>query len=160
MNGSGRLSSNTEEGNGAKACRGTALGSEEAWRDWAGRDDGSSGHWRCCGCRPGVVAQAAVRFGADFGPTAEPSPWLATVPIVAASLLPVAPCGLPLALGCRRLYRLGYRRGAWVAGIVLGAVTVAASVVAGLLGPVAIAFFAVVLSVPVWVAWYWLVRRG
>ena len=108
----------------------------------------------------GVVAQAAVRFGADFGPTAEPGPWLATVPIMAASLLPVAPCGLPLALGCRQLYRLGYRRGAWVAGIVLGAVTVPASVMAGLLGPVAIAFFAVVLSVPVWVARYWLVRRG
>ena len=66
----------------------------------------------------GVVAQAAVRFGADFGPTAEPGPWLATVPMMAAS------------------------------------------VVAGLLGPVTIAFFAVVLSVPVWVAWYWLVRRG
>ncbi len=108
----------------------------------------------------GVVAQAAVRFGADFGPTAEPGPWLATVPMMVASLLPVVPCGLPLALGCRQLYRLGYRRGAWVAGIVLGAVTVAASVMAGLLGPVAIAFFAVVLSVPVWVAWYWLVRRG
>ena len=69
-------------------------------------------------------------------------------------------CGLPLALGCRRLWRLGYRRGAWMAGIGLGAVTVAASLVAGLLGPVAIALYAVVLSVPVWIAWYWLVRRG
>ena len=34
---------------------------------------------------------------------------------------------------------LGYRRGAWMAGIGLGAVMVAASLVAGLLGPVAIA---------------------
>ena len=45
-------------------------------------------------------------------------------------------------------------------GIGLGAVTVAASLVAGLLGPVAIAVYAVVLSVPVWIAWYWLARRG
>ena len=108
----------------------------------------------------GVVAQALVRFGADAGPAAEPGMWLAAVPAMAASLLPVAPCGLPLALGCRRLWWLGYRRGAWMAGMVLGAVTVAASVVAGLLGPVAIALCAVVLSVPVWIAWHWLVRRG
>ena len=108
----------------------------------------------------GVVAQAIVRFGADFGPAAEAGVWLATVPTMAVSLLPVAPCGLPLALGCRRLWWLGYRRGAWTAGIGLGAVTVAASVVAGLLGPIAIALYAVVLSVPVWVAWYWLLRRG
>ena len=108
----------------------------------------------------GVVVQAIVRFGADSGAPAEPGAWLATAPMMAVSLLPVAPCGLPLALGCRRLWRLGYRRAAWMAGIGLGAVTVAASVVAGLLGPIAIASYAVVLSVPVWLAWYWLLRRG
>ena len=43
-----------------------------------------------------------------------------------------------------------YRRGAWLTGIVLGAITVAASVVTGLLGPVAIALYAVALSLPVW----------
>ena len=106
----------------------------------------------------GLVVQAIVRFGAE--PAAEPATWLATVPMLAVSLLPVAPCGLPLALGCRRLWWLGYRRGAWVAGIVLGAATVAAALVAGLLGPVAIAVYAIVLSVPVWIAWYWLARRG
>ena len=108
----------------------------------------------------GVVVQAIVRFGADPGPPAEPGAWLATMPMMAVSLLPVAPCGLPLALGCRRLWRLGHRRAAWMAGIGLGAVTVEASVVAGLLGPIVIAIYAVVLSVPVWVAWYWLLRRG
>ena len=76
------------------------------------------------------------------------------------SLAVVAPCGLALALGCRRLWRLGYRRGAWWAGIALGAMTVAASVFAGLLGPVAIAICAVVLSLPIWAAWYWLSRHG
>ena len=44
-------------------------------------------------------------------------------------------------------------------GIGLGAVTVAASLVAGLLGPVAIAIYAAVLSTPVWIALCWLVRR-
>ena len=53
-----------------------------------------------------------------------------------------------------------YRRGAWLTRIVLGAITVAASVVTGLLGPVAIALYAVALSLPVWVAWWWLAYRA
>ena len=76
------------------------------------------------------------------------------------SLAPLVPCGLPLALGCRRLWRLGYRRGAWIAGISLGAVTVAAALPAGLLGPLAIAVCAVALGAPVWLAWWWLAWRG
>ena len=71
----------------------------------------------------GVVATTVFRFGADGGPAAEPSMWLATVPMMVGSLAPVAPCGLPLALGCRRLWWLGYRRAAWMAGIGLGAAT-------------------------------------
>ena len=55
---------------------------------------------------------------------------------------------------------MGCQRGAWRAGAGLGGLTVAASVVAGLLGPAAIAVYAVALSRPVWVAWWWLVRRG
>ena len=81
---------------------------------------------------------------------------LLMVPMMVVSLVPVAPCGLPLALGCRRLWRLGYRRTAWTVGVGLGAATVMASLVAGLLGPVAIAVYAAVLSVPVWIARYWL----
>ena len=125
--------------------------SERRWRFWA---------LALLWLPAGVVATALVRFGADGGPAAEPGMWLAAVPMMAGSLVPVAPCGLPLALGCRRLWWLGYRRAAWMAGIGLGAATAAASLVAGLLGPVAIALYAVVLSVPVWIAWYWLVRRG
>ena len=108
----------------------------------------------------GVVATAVLRFGPDRGWMPDAGLWLASVVAMAGSLALVAPCGLPLALGCRRVWRLGYRRGAWLAGIGLGGVTVAASLVAGLLGPVAIAIYAVVLSVPVWLAWLWLVRRG
>ena len=55
---------------------------------------------------------------------------------------------------------LGYRRGAWWAGIGLGAVTVASSLLAGLLGPLAIAIYAAVISLPVWIAWWWLARRS
>ena len=76
------------------------------------------------------------------------------------SLAVTVPCGLPLALGCRRLWCLGYRRAAWTAGVGLGVLTVPTVVVAGLLGPVAIAIGAAVLSLPVWIAWLWLARRG
>ncbi len=98
-----------------------------------------------------------VRVGIATG--GDPGIAIASLFMMPASLVPVAACGLPLALGCRRLQRLGYRRGAWVAGVVLGALTTAASVLAGLLGPIAIALFAVVLSGPVWAAWFWLRRR-
>ena len=64
----------------------------------------------------------------------------------------VAPSGLPLALGCRRLWRLRYPLAAWVLGIGLGAVTLATTLVSGLLGPIVIAVYAVVLSLPVWIA--------
>ena len=99
------------------------------------------------------MTTAVLRFGN------EPATW-AMLPLSAVALLPVAPCGLPLALGCRRLWRLGYPRTAWTAGVVLGVVTVAASLVAGLLGPLAIAIYAVILSLPVWVAGWWLNRRS
>ena len=101
----------------------------------------------------GVVASAVVRFGT------ESATWMSML-MSAGSLVPVAPCGLPLALGCRRLWRLGYRRTAWTAGVGLGAVTVAASLVAGLLGPIAIALYAVTLSLPVWASSWWLKRRS
>ena len=108
----------------------------------------------------GVVAQALVRFLPETGPQAGPGLSPTMLPMLAGSLVVVAPCGLPLALGCRRVWRLGYRRGAGWAWIGLGAVTVAASVVAGLLGPVAIAVYAIALSLPVWGAWWWLAHRS
>ena len=95
----------------------------------------------------GLVLQAAVRFGGSAEPLMLP-----TMLMAAGSLVFVAPCGLPLALGCRRLWRLGYRRAAWGWGVGLGAVTILATLVAGLLGPVAIIVYALVLSAPVWIA--------
>ena len=108
----------------------------------------------------GIVAQAAVRFGPDAVAAGRLGPWLATMAMEGVSLALFVPCGLPLALGCRRLWRLGYRRCAWIAGIALGAATVMASLPAGLLGPIAIAVCAVALGVPVWIAWWWLAWRS
>ena len=107
----------------------------------------------------GVVASAVVRFGVHPGPAGEPGAVLALLPMMAASLVPVAPCGLPLALGSRWLWRVGYRRTAWALGAIFAVVTVAASLVAGLLGPIAIAVYAIVLSLPVWALAWWLARR-
>ena len=107
----------------------------------------------------GVAAQAIARFVPAGGLAGGPYRWPEAL-AAAGSLLLVAPCGLPLALGCRRLWRLRYRRAAWIVGMGLGIVTIAVSLVAGLLGPIALAIYAIVLSLPVWGTWWWLVRRG
>ena len=57
----------------------------------------------------GIAAQAAVRFGPDAVAVGTLGPWLAAMAVEGASLAPFVACGLPLALGCRRLWRLGYR---------------------------------------------------
>ena len=66
----------------------------------------------------------------------------------------------PLVLGCRRLWRLGYRRGAWVAGIAPVAITVAAAPMTDLPGSLAIAVSAAVSGLPVWIGWRRLARWG
>ena len=95
----------------------------------------------------GVFATAAVRFWAT------PEAW---TPMSPASAISLVPGGLPLALACRRTWRLGWRGGAWAMGAVLGAVT--APLVAGLSGPLRVAACAAVLSLPAWVVWWWLAR--
>lgn len=102
----------------------------------------------------GLVLQAAVRFGGSAEPLMLPAMLMA-----AGSLVFVAPCGLPLALGCRKLRRLGYRRAAWGWGLGLGAVMLWTTLLGGLLGPVVIVLSALVLSLPVWLAALVLARR-
>ncbi len=104
----------------------------------------------------GMVMQGVLRFGASAGAFADPGTSLAAL----GSLALLVPCGLPLALGCRCLWRLGYRRSAWAVGIGLGVVTTMAAVFAGLFGPLAIAVCAVVISLPVWIVWWRLARYG
>jgi len=105
----------------------------------------------------GVLVSVAIRFG----PTSVAPGEGATAALMAVpSLIVAAVCGLPLALACRRLGRLGHARLAWIGGTVLGIATVAASLPAGLLGPPGIAIAAVVLSLPVWIAVLWLRHRA
>ena len=96
----------------------------------------------------GIVVTAAFR---GTGLPAEPQAWL--------TLVIIAPCGLPLALACRRLRLRGYPAVAWVAFAALAPATIVSSLFAGLLGPVAIALYAAVISMPVWIAAKWLVQR-
>ncbi len=97
----------------------------------------------------GVFVTAAVLF------LTAPEAW---TPMLPSSALSLAPCGLSLALACRQLWMLGYRLSAWAMGAGLGAVT--ALLVAGLSGPLAIAAWAVVLSLPAWMMWWWLAGRN
>jgi hypothetical protein len=90
------------------------------------------------------VAPAAARFGPDAVATGR----LATTAME------------ELALGCRRIWRLVYRRGAWTAGVALGAATVTVTLPAGLLGPFAIAVCAVLVGLPVRLVWWWLVWKA
>ena len=96
----------------------------------------------------GVLLTTFVRFGEQF---ANPMIWLGLIANL-GSLVIVAPCGLPLALACRRLWRSGYREAAWATMVGLGLLTVVATLLAGLLGPIAIAAYAIILSLPVWLA--------
>ena len=75
-------------------------------------------------------------------------------------LRPAVGAWLPVPPASRPPPGLGYRRWAWAVGIALGVPTVWITVIAGLLGPIAIAVCAVVLSLPVWIAWGWLARAA
>lgn len=96
----------------------------------------------------GIMVAAAVRGGMTL--PVDPQAWL--------SLVVIAPCGLPLAAACRRLLRMGYRRTAWGSFTLLAPVTAVASLFAGLLGPVAILIYALVLSSPPWILYAFLLR--
>ena len=66
----------------------------------------------------GVLLTTFVRFGEQFS---NPMIWLGLLANL-GSLIIVAPCGLPLAFACRRLWRSGYREAAWVTMVGLGLV--------------------------------------
>ncbi len=102
----------------------------------------------------GIWVLTAMRFM----PPTEPGEWLLKTLIQSWSLAPVAPCGLPLALACRWLWRLEFRRTAVFTGISLGMLTVPTAVTAGLLGPLAIAIYTAVLSLPAWIGAWCLAR--
>ena len=114
--------------------------------------------WALAWLPAGVVIVSVARSGPGFQ-TLEQMPMVfMAAPMALLSLIPVAPCGLPLALAWRQIQRLGHPRAAWAAAVVLAPLTAFASLFAGLLGPVAIAVYAAVLSVPAWIV-YAVLRR-
>ena len=93
----------------------------------------------------GILAGEVLRTGSAEG---------AISPSSLVELVPAAPYGLPLALACRSLDRLGYPGPALVAWLALGA-----AAVAGLLGPFGIGVQAILACLPVWLAAWRLARR-
>ena len=85
----------------------------------------------------GIAATAVVR---GFGLPLEPQAWL--------SLVVVAPCGLPLAFAWSAIHGLGYPGTAGAVCGILALTTVVLSLVAGLLGPIGIVVYAIVISLP------------
>ena len=53
----------------------------------------------------GVAAQTGERFLPETGAAPEPGVWVISAVMAISSLVRLAPCGLPLSLGCRRLWR-------------------------------------------------------
>ncbi len=88
----------------------------------------------------GIAATAVVR---GFGLPLEPQAWL--------SLVVVAPCGLPLAFAWSAIHGLGYQGTAGAVCGILALTTVVLSLVAGLLGPIGLVAYAMVLSLPAWI---------
>ena len=93
----------------------------------------------------GIIAEEILRTGSAQGMTA---------PSALVELLPAAPCGLPLALACRTLDRLGYPGPALLAWVSLGL-----AAAAGLFIPLPAGVRAILASLPVWVAAWRLARR-
>jgi len=90
----------------------------------------------------GIVLLTLVR---GFGLPPEADSWLL--------LAVTAPCGLPLALAWLALQRAGWRRTAWTIVAVLAPLSVLGALGGGLLGPLSIAGYTVVLSLPAWIVY-------
>lgn len=87
----------------------------------------------------GIIIQAFIRFGPNYE----------LDPAALHSLIPVSFCGLPLAIASRWLWRLDCHYLGVLAWSVLGFLTIITSVLAGLLGLIAIAVVSIILSIPV-----------
>ncbi len=90
----------------------------------------------------GIVVLTLLR---GFGLPTEADSWLL--------LAVTAPCGLPLALAWLALRRAGWRRTAWVVFAVLGPLSVLGALGGGLLGPVGIAGYTLLISLPAWIVY-------
>ena len=93
----------------------------------------------------GIMAEEVLRAGSMEG---------VNTPLAVLELLPAAPCGIPLALACKRLALSGYPGPALLAWVSLGAVSVA-----GFFGPLPVGVQAILVSLPVWLAAWRIERR-
>ncbi len=89
-------------------------------------------------------------WGMSYGAN-EPPAWFA---ILAATIF--APCGLPLALGCRQIARIGHLRWAWACMIGFGVLTLAGPFVPGIAGLLLTLLLAPALGLAVWAGARWL----
>ena len=101
-----------------------------------------------------VAARAVVRFGP--GAVLEPTPLMAMA--VGTLFVFTWPAGIPLTAAVRRLHARS-PRAAYACAAVLGPLTTAAATIGGLLGPIAVWLYALVLSVPAWLVLWLLARR-
>ena len=111
----------------------------------------------------GIVIVSLARGTVGIATPGSLPSMLMSAPMAILSLIPVAPCGLPLAFAWRRIQRSGHPEAAWAAVAVLAPLTAFASLFAGLLGPIAIAAYAAVLSAPAWILYgilRWRSRRN
>ena len=90
----------------------------------------------------GIVVLTLAR---GFGLPSDADSWLL--------LAVTAPCGLPLALAWLALRRAGWRRTAWAVFAALGSLSVLGALGGGLLGPVGIAGYTTMLSLPAWIVY-------
>ena len=150
------LNAGEPSGNGRYGTGGSGAGIKHGIAG-AGSGVTGSGRWRFW-LPVGIVAQAAARFGSDAVEAGRLGPWLAVMAMEGLSLAPLVPCGLPLALGCRKLWRLGYRARRLDHGRRVRRGDGNGDAAGRLLGPVAVAAWAVLLSLPVWIAWLRLAR--
>ncbi|MCY4028285.1 MAG: hypothetical protein OXH75_18475 [Acidobacteria bacterium] len=103
-----------------------------------------------------VAAQAMVRFGP--GTVLEPTPAPLMAMAIGTLFVFTWPAGIPLTAAVRRLHARS-PRAAYACAAVLGPLTTAAATIGGLLGPIAVWLYALVLSVPAWLVLWLLARR-
>ena len=96
----------------------------------------------------GIAASGVIR---GFALPNDPNSWF--------SLLPAAPAGLPLAIGCWLIYRQNMPVFAWTAFAILAPISTFVALPAGLLGPLGIIFAASFLSIPAYVVFAIALRK-
>lgn len=101
----------------------------------------------------GIFLTALIRFGLsvfeDKGGDGE-------ILLLAIS----AACGLFLALACGKLWRHGRKISVYICALILGPISILGVLIAGLLGPLMMLAYAMVISLPAWLLVFIFYRRS